>query len=291
MDTMTKRPVFDPSRGAMKYACGVSGSGTNYDRIYEANPNAEHVVFSNVPDCAGLVKAKNYGARSVSLDSARYFNDMCKLEKIPRHGVERNSYDRAIMTLVEQSLGGRPDLICLAGYDLWIGDWMVERYFPGILNVHPADARKYAGLGWIPTAKAILAEERAVQSTVFFVDQSDDGGPILIQSASLPLSRWDEDLRDVKRFAERTGARTLKDFREACQQEGNSLYESLKRVSGDIQEVLKVEGDWRIYPFAVHGLLARGRVSLEGRTVYIDGVAMPPEGWQVDQYGFAESIR
>jgi folate-dependent phosphoribosylglycinamide formyltransferase PurN len=118
---------------------------------------------------------------------------MWALRQIPRNGVERDSYDRAIMTLVEQVLGGRPDLICLAGYDLWIGGWMVDRYFPRILNVHPGDARKYVGLGWIPIAKAILAGEKDVKSTVFFVDQSDDGGPILIQSASLPLARWDEE--------------------------------------------------------------------------------------------------
>jgi folate-dependent phosphoribosylglycinamide formyltransferase PurN len=288
---MTAKPVFDPSRGPMRYACGVSGSGTNYDRIYEGDPRKEHVVFSNVPGCRGLVKARDYGAQATSLDSARYFNDMWKLDKIPRHGVARDSYDMAIMTLVEQSLNGRADLICLAGYDLWIGDWMVERYFPGILNVHPADARKYVGLGWIPTARAILAEERAVKSTVFFVDRSDDGGPILIQSASLPLSRWDNELRDVRKFAEKTGAKTLKDFRETAGREGkNSLYESLREVSADIQEVLKVEGDWKIYPFAVHELISKGRVALDGRTVYIDGVQMPPEGWQVDQYAFADTI-
>ena len=288
---MTAKLVFDPSRESMRYACGVSGSGTNYDRIYEKDPRKEHVVFSNVPGCRGLVKAREYGARSTSLDSARYFNDMWQLEQIPRHGVERDGYDRAIMTLVEQSLNGRPDLICLAGYDLWVGDWMVKRYFPGILNVHPADARKYVGLGWIPTAKAILAGEPAVKSTVFFVDQSDDGGPVLIQSASLPLARWDNELRDVRIFAEKAGAGTLKDFREASSREGKShLYESLKEVSSAVQEVLKVEGDWNIYPFAVHELIAKGRVALDGRTVYIDGVQMPPEGWQVDRYGFAGSI-
>jgi hypothetical protein len=167
---------------------------------------------------------------------------------------------------------------------------MVNRYFPRILNVHPADARKYVGLGWIPTAKAILAHEKSVKSTVFMVDQSDDGGPILIQSASLPLSRWDSDLREVRRFSEKTGARTLKDFREAAEREGNTLYQSLRTVSGDIQEALKVEGDWKIYPFAVHGLIAKGRVALDGRTVFIDGVQMPPEGWQVDTYGFADNI-
>lgn len=287
---MSAKLVFDPSSGKMNYACGVSGSGTNYDRIYEGDPQRKHVVFSNVPNCAGMVKAQNYGAQAVSLDSSRYFQEMWGLEKVPRHGIERDSYDRAIMTLVEQTLQGQPDLICLAGYDLWISNWMVSRYFPRILNVHPADARKYVGLGWIPTAKAILAGEESVKSTVFMVDQSDDGGPILMQSASLPLSRWDSELRETRRFAERTGARILKDFREAAEREGSSLYESLKKTSGAIQEALKVEGDWKIYPFAVHGLIAKGRVTLDGRTVYIDGVQMPAEGWQVDEFGFADNI-
>lgn len=288
---MTAKLVFDPTSSRMKYACGVSGSGTNYDRIYEGDPSKEHVVFSNVPGCAGVLKARKYGAQTVSLDSAIYFKDMWGLEKVPRHGVERDGYDRAIMTLVEQTLGSQPDLICLAGYDLWIGDWMVQRYYPRILNVHPADARKYVGLGWIPTAKAILADEKSVKSTVFFVDQSDDGGPILIQSASLPLSRWDRELREVREFAEKTDTRTLKDFREAAQREGNNLYERLREVSGAIQEALKIEGDWTIYPFAVHELIAKGRVALDGRTVYIDGVEMPSGGWQVDIYGFADRIR
>ena len=55
--------------------------------------------------------------------------------------------------------------------------------------------------------------------------------------------------------------------------------------------MLRDEGDWKIYPFAVHELIAKGRVALDGRTVYMDGVQMPEEGWQVDQYGFADSIR
>jgi folate-dependent phosphoribosylglycinamide formyltransferase PurN len=215
---------------------------------------------------------------------------MWGLEKIPRLGVERDSFDKAIMTLVEQQVPGMPDLICLAGYDLWIGSWMVDRYFPRILNVHPGDS-KYPGLGWRPTAKAILAEESHVRSTVFFVDSSDDGGPVLIQSASIPLSRWDSDLKEIRKFADRTGARTLSTFREAASAQGNSLYHSLETVSSAIQDVLKVEGDWKIYPFAVHELIGKGRVALDGRTVYIDGVPMPENGWQVDVYGYAPEIR
>jgi phosphoribosylglycinamide formyltransferase 1 len=288
---MTARLIFDPSSGPMRYACGVSGSGTNYERIYERDPATQHVVFSNVPGCAGVMKAGKHGAPVVLLDSAKYFREMWELDKVPRYGVERNSYDRAIMTLVEQAFNGRPDLICLAGYDLWIGDWMANRYYPQILNVHPGDARKYIGLGWRPTAKAILAGESSVKSTLFFVDASDDGGPILVQSKSLPLARWDDKLREIRRFADKTGARRLEQFREAALREENNLYRSLEEVSTSIQEILRVEGDWQIYPFAVHGLIAKGRVALDGRTVYIDGVQMPPEGWQVDDYGFADSIR
>jgi len=273
----------------MTYACGVSGSGTNYDKIYEKDPLKHHVVFSNVPGCPGAVKAAQRAVPVVSLDSARYFHEMWKLEAVPRRGIERDSFDMAIMTLVEQALKNPPGLICLAGYDLWIGNWMVDRYYPKILNVHPGDT-KYPGLGWIPTARAVLAEERSVKSTVFFVDQSDDGGPVLIQSASVPLSTWDDDLDGIRRFAEKTGARTLKQFREAAQREGNDLYESLKEVSTRVQERLKVEGDWQIYPFAVHELIAKGRVALDGRTLYIDGVQMPEQGWQVDQHGFADRI-
>ena len=287
---MTANLIYDPSSGPIKYACGVSGSGTNYDRIYERDPAKYHVVFSNAPICAGVSKARDRGAPVALLDSERYFKEMWGVEKVPRYGVERNSYDMALMTLVEQTLDGRPDIICLAGYDLWIGDWMANRYFPHILNVHPGDARKYVGLGWRPTAKAILAGESGVKSTVFFVDASDDGGPILIQSRSLPLSRWDAELRDIRKFAEKTGAITLPQFRQETQLEGNDLYKALEQVSSTIQDVLRAEGDWEIYPFAVHDLIAKGRVALDGRTVYIDGVQMPEQGWQVDEYGFAESI-
>ncbi len=283
--------IHDPSSGPMKYACGVSGSGTNYDRIYERDPSVRHIVFSNVPGCAGVQKAAKRGAPLALLDSAKYFREMWGIEKVPRYGVERNSYDMALMTLVEQCAGGRPGLICLAGYDLWIGEWMANRYYPIILNVHPGDARKYTGLGWRPTAKAILAGESSVRSTVFFVDKSDDGGPILVQSRSLALSRWDKELSGVRRFAEKKDATTLEDFRTACQSESNNLYKTLEEVSTSVQERLRAEGDWEIYPFAVHDLIGRGRVALDGRTVYIDGVKMPDEGWQVDTHGFADRIR
>ncbi|MCX7965452.1 MAG: formyltransferase family protein [Syntrophorhabdaceae bacterium] len=288
---MKGKLVYTPSERPLRYACGVSGSGTNYDKIYEADPKKPHVVFSNVPNCAGINKAQARNVPTVTLDSKIFFKKMWGIEKIPRYGIERNSFDMAIMTLVEQTLGDEPDLICLAGYDLWIGDWMAKRYFPRILNVHPGDSRKYVGLGWRPTAKAIIAGEKTVKSTVFFVDESDDGGPILIQSKSVSLSPWDDKLYAVKKFIDKKGITTLAELREMAKEEGNNFDMLLEEVSKEVQEVLKVEGDWKIYPFAVHNLIAKGRVSLDGRKVFIDGVEMPEYGYQVDIYGYADSIK
>jgi hypothetical protein len=42
-------------------------------------------------------------------------------------------------------------------------------------------------------------------------------------------------------------------------------------------------------PFAVHNLIGRGRVAVEGRDVYIDGTLMP-DGWQVDEFGYSDKI-
>ncbi|HPU28695.1 MAG TPA: formyltransferase family protein [Syntrophorhabdaceae bacterium] len=287
---MKGKPVYTPWDRPLIYACGISGSGTNYDKIYEGDPKKPHIVFSNVLNCSGINKARARNVPVVILDSKIYFKKMWGIEKVPRYGVERNSYDMALMTLVEQNLNGEPDLICLAGYDLWIGDWMAKRYFPRILNVHPGDSRKYVGLGWRPTAKAIIAGEKSVKSTVFFVDESDDGGPILIQSRSIPLSRWDEKLYDIKKFIDREGIKSLSEFNKKAKEKENNLDIELEAVSKEIQDALKEEGDWMIYPFAVHNLIGKGRVSIDGRKVYIDGVEMPEEGWQVDIYGYADSI-
>jgi hypothetical protein len=50
-----------------------------------------------------------------------------------------------------------------------------------------------------------------------------------------------------------------------------------------LQDRLKVKGDWEIYPFAIHDLIATGRAAIDGRTVYIDGTQMPVWGYRLDE--------
>jgi hypothetical protein len=45
---------------------------------------------------------------------------------------------------------------------------------------------------------------------------------------------------------------------------------------------LKVAGDWDIYPFAV-SLVAKGRVVVEGRSVYVDDRLLPEYGYRMDE--------
>ena len=233
-------------------------SGTNYERIAEKDCHKYYIVCSNAPGCGGINKAVRNDHTIATLDSGIYFKDMPGLEKIPRKGAERDSYDKALCTLMEHNLAMQPDLICLAGYDLWIGDWMVDRYFPRILNVHPGDTTKgYAGLGWVPSAKAILAGEDSVRSTVFIVDKGNDTGPVLIQSRPVPVEQegLKSELYEIRNFAERHKARTPKDFRLASESEGKPLLmKKLESLSFGLQNTLKKEGDWIIYPFAVHEL-------------------------------------
>lgn len=92
---MKGKPVYTPWDRPLIYACGVSGSGTNYDKIYEGDPKKPHIVFSNVLNCSGINKARARNVPVVILDSKIYFKKMWGIEKVPRYGVERNSYDMA----------------------------------------------------------------------------------------------------------------------------------------------------------------------------------------------------
>ena len=285
-----RRLIYDPiAKEQMVIAVGVSGFGTNFERIYESDPakSKRYVVFSNAPDCRAVARATELELDVVTLDSKEY----AKGKRMPRKGAERDSYDKELFTMVERH--AKPDLVCLAGYDLWIGDWAVQKYFPTMLNVHPGDTTKgFSGLLWVPCAKAILAGEDSVKSTLFFVNETDDGGPVLMQSASLPLSHWERELYEIRDFASAHDSRTMGKLRAAAEANGRGdIVTNLKTVAEQVQDRLKREGDWKIYPFAVHEMIAKGRVAIDNKgTVYVDGTAMPNEGYQVDRYGFAPKI-
>lgn len=287
-------PVYNPenSGGKMNIVCFVSGSGTNYREIVKTNPNHNYVVFTNRPGCGGTEIAVGFGHTVLELSHIPYLRDARKkygAGKVPRNIPERQKYEQDVFKLIEDEIGGQPDLICLAGYDQWSTDWMVERYFPRILNVHPGDTTKgYAGLHWIPSAMAILAGDDSIRSTLFFVDKGEDDGPVLVQSAPLKIAEtlvaaesggfeMLEGLHRLMAYSAVTRIKTWESFKERANE---SLMGMMERICRYLMDVLKVEGDWKIYPEAVR-LIAEGRAAVEGRDVFIDGEKMPEYGYRL----------
>ena len=279
----------------MTIVCFVSGSGTNYEKIVERDPGHDYVVFTNRPDCEGVQKARANKHVTIELSHLPYLQaarDRHGKAGVPRNCPERLKYEQDVWQLIEEKVGGRPDLVCLAGYDQWSTDWTVDRYYPRILNVHPGDTtRGYTGLYWIPTAKAILAGDREIRSTLFIVDKGEDTGPVLAQSRPLEIgstlraleSQGAEDLERafscLVRFAQQHGMTSYDGFERTADDERKA---AMKAVCKSLQDALKKAGDWQLYPFGVHDLIARGRVKVTGRAVYVDGRKMPDYGYRMD---------
>ncbi|MFC2044413.1 formyltransferase family protein, partial [Chloroflexota bacterium] len=190
-----KQLIYDPSKsgGKMTIVCFVSGSGTNYREIVAQNRDHRYVFFTNRPGCGGAAIAVGNKHEVIELSHIPYLRDAKKRygpRNVPRNCSERVKYEQQICGLIESHIAGEPDLICLTGYDQWLTDWMVDKYYPRILNIHPGDTTKgYNGLHWVPSAKAILAGDEAIRSTLFFVDKGEDTGPVLVQSKPLNITQ------------------------------------------------------------------------------------------------------
>ncbi len=282
----------------MDIVCFISGSGTNYREIAAGGPDHHYLVFTNRPGCGGLDIARQYQHDIIELSHEPYLREAKKkygAGKVPRHCPERINFEQEICRLVENRLGKEPDLVCLAGYDQWLTDWMVDRYYPRILNVHPGDTtRGYVGLHWVPAARAIFGGDTSLRSTLFLVDKGEDTGPVLVQSAPLNIkaalnemestgkSGLIQSLKEVVIFCAVSHIQSYEEFKEKAPK---NLHARLEEVCSNLQEALKVSGDWKVYPFAVHDLIAAGRVEVDGRRIYADGKELPSYGYRMDRTG------
>lgn len=288
-------PVYDPkaSEEKMNIVCVVSGSGTNYREIVKENPDHNYIVFTNRPGCGGTEIALKNNHKVLELSHIPYLKEAREqygAGKVPRNASERLLYEQDAFKMIEVEFGGKPDLICLAGYDQWNTDWSVNRFFPRILNVHPGDTTKgYAGLHWTPSAMAILAGDEGIRSTLFFVDKNEDSGPVLVQSAPLKIAdtlvaaksdgfEMIEGYQRIMAFAAVSHVNTWEEFKEKADEDLLAMMEKICRY---LLDVLKVEGDWKIFPAAVK-MIAEGRVNMDDREVYLDGKKLPEHGYRLD---------
>ena len=155
----------------------VSGSGSNLQAILDACDNSMvdasvNAVFSNKADAFGLERAKLAGVDAHSVN--------------PKEFNSREEFDHELMLQIDTY---QPDLIVLAGYMRILSSEFVRHYAGKMVNIHPSLLPKYPGLH--THQRAIDAQDEEHGTSVHFVTEELDGGPVILQ-AKVPVFEGDD---------------------------------------------------------------------------------------------------
>jgi phosphoribosylglycinamide formyltransferase 1 len=157
----------------------ISGRGSNMVALIEAAKAKDYpaeiaLVVSNVPDAAGLDRARQDGIATAVVDHRTFGND-------------REAFERA---LDEQLRAHRIEIVCLAGFMRLLTPWFVTRWNGRMINIHPALLPQFKGLN--THRRAIEAGAKRHGATVHFVVPEMDSGPIIVQD-SVPVHKDDTE--------------------------------------------------------------------------------------------------
>ncbi|CAH1608702.1 MULTISPECIES: phosphoribosylglycinamide formyltransferase [Vibrio] len=155
----------------------ISGNGSNLQAILEAcedsMPNAQvAAVFSNKADAYGLERAKQFDVNGHFVD--------------PKAFESREGFDAELMKQIDEY---QPDVIVLAGYMRILSGAFVSHYLGKMINIHPSLLPKYPGLH--THQRAIDAGDKEHGTSVHFVTEELDGGPVVLQ-AKVPVFEDDD---------------------------------------------------------------------------------------------------
>ena len=153
----------------LKVGVLISGRGSNLQALLDAAADpafpAEIVlVVSNVPDVAGLERAKKAGVATATVNHRDYKS--------------RVDFDNAVTETLENS---DVEFVCLAGFMRLVTKEFVEHWHNRMINIHPALLPLFPGLD---THQRALDEGCKLHGcTVHFVRHEMDSGPIVGQAA------------------------------------------------------------------------------------------------------------
>ena len=189
------KPIFDSTKGKMRVAGLVSGSGSSFRTVLEQQiemlakgvcPYEVVAIFTDNPKSKTFDMEKEFRVPVLLNDIRAYYEKRGK--KITDKQV-REDYDRETIKLFEPL---RPDFLAYAGY-VWATTAPLVNAFTGI-NGHPADLsiirggkRAYAGANGV--RDALVAGETELRSTLHLVTTEIDHGPILMISESVMVER------------------------------------------------------------------------------------------------------
>jgi phosphoribosylglycinamide formyltransferase-1 len=157
----------------------ASGRGSNFQAVIDAIHNGKIPAI-----CAALITD----------NPKAYAIERAKKVKIPVTVIDfasfpsREMYEKALLSAMHQV---NVDLFVLAGYMRIVGAGIVRSFPAKIMNIHPALLPAFPGLH--AQRQAVHHGVKVSGCTVHFVDESLDGGPIILQRCVNVLENDDED--------------------------------------------------------------------------------------------------
>ncbi len=177
----------------------------------------------------------------IEFSSKSYFE---LIGRDPDDDYARGGYDAVVIQMIEEVC--EPDLIVLAGYRRRLSSVFLNRYKNRVVNLYPGDITKdYLVRGVDASVQALRAGEDSIKCTVYLQRDNERFGPALLQSKPIPLKGFTENDKNL------------------------------------MSEKIREEGEWKIFPYAVHNLIANGCLAIDGEdNVYMDGVMLDSAGLQ-----------
>ena len=145
----------------------VSGRGSNLQAIIDSTENGSlharvAVVISDIGNAYALERARKHGIEAVFID--------------PKKFASKESYEEEIVRCLKNH---GAELVLLAGYMRIVGKTLLTSFKNRILNIHPALLPAFPGLH--AQKQAFDHGVKVAGCTVHFVDETLDGGPIILQ--------------------------------------------------------------------------------------------------------------
>ncbi len=151
----------------MNIAVLVSGRGSNLQAMIDSIENGYlkariSVVIGDIEDAYALLRATKHGIEAVFVDPQKYSS--------------KELYEKQVLAVLRKH---NAELILLAGYMKILGKTLLSAYKDRILNIHPALLPAFPGLH--AQKQAFEYGVKAAGCTVHFVDETLDGGAIIMQ--------------------------------------------------------------------------------------------------------------
>lgn len=145
----------------------VSGRGSNLQAIIDSIENDYlkariTVVISDVRNAYALERARKHGIEAVFIN--------------PQNFVSKELYEEKVLEVLKKH---GAELVLLAGYMRILGKTLLEAFKDRMLNIHPALLPAFPGLH--AQKQAFDHGVKVAGCTVHFVDETLDGGPIILQ--------------------------------------------------------------------------------------------------------------